>query len=118
MTLPLSLPKWTSRARARTAGASAESSALTRITSYLGESKRLRDRVGGQAGLPRRPQLRVALPLFDELFVGCHLDGAPVLHHDDAVGALGRREAVRDPDDPSAPADPSGRPLDPGLGRR
>src|SRR2546429_9790966 len=117
MTLPLSLPKWTSRARARTAGASAESSALTRITSYLGESKRLRDRVGGQARLPRRPQLRVALPLFDELFVGCHLDGAPVLHHDDAVGALGRREAVRDRDDRSARGARCERALAPGPGR-
>ena len=50
--------------------------------------------------------------------MGCHLDGAPVLHHDDAVGALGRREAVRDRDDRSARGDRCERALDRGLGRR
>ena len=51
-----------------------------------------------EAGLPARPEPRVAVAVRDELVVGGDLDEPAVLHHRDAVGALGGREAVRDRD--------------------
>ena len=51
-----------------------------------------------QAGLPARPEAGVAVALCDELVVRRDLDKPPVLHHRHAVGALRRREPVRDRD--------------------
>jgi hypothetical protein len=57
-------------------------------------------------------------PLFDQFFVGRDLDGAAVLHRDDAVRSFGRRETVRDRDDRPSRGDSCERALDRGLGRR
>ena len=58
-----------------------------------------------EPGLPARPQPGIAVALRNELVVRGDLDQAAVLHHRDAVGALGGREPVRDRDH-RAPARP------------
>src|SRR5262245_21112677 len=70
-----------------------------------------------EPGLPRRPEASVALALLDELVVGCDLDEAAVFHHSDTVGALRRREPVRDGDHGAAFGDRRQGGLDSGLRR-